>query len=437
MDPEVLTLLMLGSMTGLLALGVPFAFAMGALGIFFGLIIMGPSVFSYVIFRMFDIMGSFSAITLPLFVFMANMISKSGIAEDLLSTFYHWAGSVRGALAGATVFACALIGAMVGTAGGDIILVGLIALPYMLRQGYDKSLACGSVLAGGGLGVLIPPSILFIIYGLQSGTSIGQLFMAGVVPGILLAVLYAGYIFLKAHVQPHLAPAMRQEQLVHGFMAKLVLGKSIFLPALLIFAVLGSIYLGLCTPSEAAGVGAVGAMILAAVRRKLSWQSLKSSMYDTVRTIGMIFWIIFGASAFIGVFVAGGGGTFVADSIVGMDLGRWGTLILIQVILFFLGMFLEPLSILIMTVPIVVPIVHALGFDLVWYGALFVINMQMAYMTPPFGPSLFYLKGVAPPEVSLADLYRAVPPFVLIQAFTLALVMAFPEIALWLPRSME
>lgn len=437
MGAEVLTLAMLGSMAGLLALGVPFAFALGALGIFFGLIIMGPSVFSYVIFRMFDIMGSFSAITLPLFVFMANMISKSGIADDLLTTFYHWAGSVRGALAAATVFACALIGAMVGTAGGDIILVGLIALPYMLRQGYDKSLACGSVLAGGGLGVLIPPSILFIIYGLQSGTSIGQLFMAGVVPGILLAVLYAGYILLRALVQPHLAPAMREEQLVHGFMAKLALGKSILLPALLIFTVLGSIYLGLATPSEAAGVGAVGAMILAAIRRKLNWEALSASMYDTVRTIGMIFWIIFGATAFIGVFMVGGGGNFISESIIGMDLGRWGTLILIQVILFFLGLFLEPLSILILTVPIVVPIIHALGFDLIWYGTLFVINMQMAYMTPPFGPSLFYLKGVAPPEVSLGDLYRAVPPFILIQALTLALVMAFPELALWLPSRME
>ena len=437
MGAEVLTLLMVGSMAGLLALGVPFAFAMGGLGIFFGLVLMGPSVFSYVIFRMFDIMGSFSAITLPLFVFMANMISKSGIAEDLLSTFYQWAGSVRGSLAAATVFACALIGAMVGTAGGDIIIVGLIALPYMLQQGYDKSLACGSVLAGGGLGVLIPPSILFIIYGLQSGTSIGELFMAGVVPGMLLAALYASYILIRAHVQPHLAPALREEQMVHGFMANLALGKTIFLPTLLIFSVLGSIYMGLATPSEAAGVGAVGAMILAAVRRKLTWESLKSSMFETVRTIGMIFWIIFGATAFIGVFMFGGGGDFVSESIIGMELGRWGTLILIQAILFFLGMFLEPLSILIMTVPIVIPIIHALGFDLVWYGALFVINMQMAYMTPPFGPSLFYLKGVAPPEVSLGDIYRAVPPFVLIQALTLALVMAFPALALWLPSKMN
>lgn len=437
MGAEVLTLLMVGSMAGLLALGVPFAFAMGGLGIFFGLALMGPSVFSYVIFRMFDIMGSFSAITLPLFVFMANMISKSGIAEDLLATFYNWAGSVRGSLAAATVFACALIGAMVGTAGGDIIIVGLIALPYMLQQGYDKSLACGSVLAGGGLGVLIPPSILFIIYGLQSGTSIGELFMAGVVPGMLLAVLYATYILLRTRLQPHLAPTVRKEQMVRGFTANLVLVKTIFLPTLLIFSVLGSIYMGMATPSEAAGVGAVGAMVLAAVRRKLTWESLKSSMFETVRTIGMIFWIIFGATAFIGVFMFGGGGDFVSESIIGMDLGRWGTLIVIQAILFFLGMFLEPLSILIMTVPIVVPIVHALGFDLVWYGALFVINMQMAYMTPPFGPSLFYLKGVAPPEVSLGDIYRAVPPFVLIQALTLALVMAFPELALWLPRSMQ
>lgn len=437
MENEVLTLIMVGSMAGLLALGVPFAFAMGGVGIVFGFIMMGPSVFSYVIFRMFDIMTNFTAITLPLFVFMANMISKSGVAEDLLTTFYQWAGSVRGSLAAATVFACALIGAMVGTVGGDIILVGLIALPYMLRQGYDKSLACGSVLAGGGLGVLIPPSILFIIYGLQSGTSIGELFIAGVVPGLLLAALYAGYILLRARLQPHLAPTMGQEHLVQGFMANLALGKTIFLPGLLIFAVLGSIYLGLTTPSEAAGVGAVGAMIVAGVRGKLNWGSLKSSLYDTGRTIGMIFWIIFGATAFIGVFMFGGGGNLVSESIIGMGLDRWETLILIQVILFFLGMFLEPLSILIMTVPIVVPIVHGLGFDLVWYGALFVINMQMAYMTPPFGPSLFYLKGVAPPEVSLGDIYRAVPPFVLIQALTLALVMAFPALALWLPSTMN
>ena len=334
MGAEVLTLLMVGSMAGLLALGVPFAFAMGGLGIFFGLALMGPSVFSYVIFRMFDIMGSFSAITLPLFVFMANMISKSGIAEDLLATFYNWAGSVRGSLAAATVFACALIGAMVGTAGGDIIIVGLIALPYMLQQGYDKSLACGSVLAGGGLGVLIPPSILFIIYGLQSGTSIGELFMAGVVPGMLLAVLYATYILLRTRLQPHLAPTVRKEQMVRGFTANLVLVKTIFLPTLLIFSVLGSIYMGMATPSEAAGVGAVGAMVLAAVRRKLTWESLKSSMFETVRTIGMIFWIIFGATAFIGVFMFGGGGDFVSESIIGMDLGRWGTLIVIQAIPF-------------------------------------------------------------------------------------------------------
>jgi tripartite ATP-independent transporter DctM subunit len=420
----------------LLAVGVPFAFALGGLAVLFGLIIQGDSLFPFVIFRMWDLMNSFSTIALPLFVFMANVLSRSGMANELYATFYNWAGPLKGALAVATVYTCAVIGAMVGTAGSDIILMGLIALPFMLRQGYSKSLACGSVLAGGGLGVVIPPSILFIIYGLLSETSIGKLFMGGVVPGVILATMYALYIIGRGMVQPQVAPALPKEARVSGLMQNLALVKKIILPSLLILAVLGSIYTGMATPSEAAGLGAVGAIAVAGFRRQLTWGNMKMSVYGTARTIGMILWIIFAASSFVGVFIVGGGGDFIRETLLGLGMGRWGTLIVIQLILILLGMFLEPISILILTVPIVMPIVAELRFDMVWYGVLFVINMQMAYITPPFGPSLFYLKGVAPPEITLDDIYRSVPPFIIIQGITLTLLMIFPQIALWLPGMM-
>ncbi len=436
MSPAVLTMTMFGAFFLLLGFGVPLAWTTGSIGLLFSLFLWGPDSLSIVVFRIWDVMGSFSMIAIPLFVFMGNMLQKSGIANDLFQAFHVWVGKVRGGIAAATIVLCTLLAAMIGTVGADVTITGLIALPFMLQRGYDKHLALGSIVAGGALGVLIPPSIMFIVYGVTVGESIGKLFMGGVGPGLLFGGLYIAYILVKCYLDPNAGPPAPAEERDISLREKLAMLKSLFLPLLLIMGVMGSIFAGIATPGEAAGVGAFGAVLCAAMRRRLDWGNLKSSLYETMRTVGLILWIVFGAMVFIATYTLGGGAEFVKSTLIALPVNPWLVLIIIQIILLFLGMVLDIIGITVLLAPIFVPVIKALGFDPLWFGVIFNLNLQIAYLSPPFGYSMFYLKAVAPPGVTMADLYRSVVPFIVLQIVGMALCMIFPQIILWLPNLM-
>jgi tripartite ATP-independent transporter DctM subunit len=325
---------------------------------------------------------------------------------------------------------------MIGTVGADVTITGLIALPFMLKRGYDKHMALGSIVAGGALGVLIPPSIMFIVYGVTVGESIGKLFMGGIGPGFLFGGLYVGYILIKCYLNPSAGPAAPAAEWQIPLRQKLGMFRSLVLPVLLIVGVMGSIFGGVATPGEAAGVGALGAIICAAVRRQLNWKNVTGSLFETMKTVGLILWIVFGAMVFIATYTLGGGAEFVKSTLVALPLNPWLVLIIIQVILLFLGMVLDIIGITVLLAPIFVPVVTALGFDPLWFGVIFNLNLQIAYLSPPFGYSMFYLKAVAPKDVTMGDLYQSVLPYMALQLVGIVLCMIFPQIILWLPNMM-
>lgn len=432
MSPEFLTLLMFGTFFLMLALGVPLAWTTGGVGIAFAFLMWGSNSLSLVVLRVWDVMGSFSLLAAPLFVLMGNLLLASDISNDLFRVLHSFIGRIRGGLGVATIGLCCVTAAMVGTVGADVTITALIALPYMLKAGYDKHMALGSIVAGGALGVLIPPSIMFIIYGVTVGESIGKLFMGGIGPGVLFAGLYIGYILIKCHLNPSAGPPPPKEKEL-SFIEKLKLLKSLALPVFLILFVMGSIFAGIATPGEAAGIGVLGSIICALIKRRLTWKALKQSLYDTMKTCGILFWIVFGAMTFIAVFSLGGGSEFVKEFIMGLELNRWAILIIMQLVILALGMVLDSVGITVLLAPIMAPIVKSLGFNPLWFGVIFNLNIQIAYCSPPFGYSMFYLKAVAPDDVTMRDLYRSVLPYIGLQLLGMAICMIFPQIILWLP----
>ena len=436
MSPGEATLLMFGSFFALLMLGVPLAWTTAFLGVVFGLIIGGVGNRNMIVLRFYDTVISFSLIAIPLFVFMGNMLQHSGIAHDLFRAIQVWMGRVKGGLAAATIVLCCILAAMIGTVGADVTITGLIALPFMLQRGYDRKMALGAISAGGALGVLIPPSIMFIVYGVTTGQSIGKLFMGGVGPGFLFGALYIGYILIKCHLNPDAGPPATEDEANMPLGEKVRLLKSLILPILLIVGVMGAIFGGVATPGEASGIGALGAMVCAALRRKLTWKTLKESAYSTMMTVGLIMWIVFGAMIFIATYTQAGGAEFVQETLTALPLGPWGVLILIQIILLVLGMVLDIIGITVLLAPMFVPVIKALGFDPLWFGVIFNLNLQIAYLSPPFGYSMFYLKAVAPPDVTMTELYKSVMPYLALQLIGMILCMVFPQIITWLPNMM-
>jgi len=436
-DVGMLTLVIVLSMFVLLLAGLPFAFVSGAIACTVALILWGPDALGVMVNRVFDITTGWVYVAAPMFILMAQVLQKSGVTEDLFQTIYVWMGPLRGGLAITTITAGAIIAAMTGIIGTGIVTLGIIALPAMLARGYDKRIACGATMVAGGLGTLIPPSIVFIMYGASAGVSVGQLFIGGVMPGILLAVTYIAYVTVRSLVNPTLAPALpREEREAITWRQKFQSLRSVLLPIFLIVSVLGSIYGGFATPTEAAGVGCGGAFLCAAVKGRLKLGMVKDSLVSTVEVTGMMLWLAFGALGLVSVYIMAGGGKFVTNAVLGLPLDPIGTVIVMQMVLIILGMVLDWLGILFLTMPIFVPIVVSLGFDPVWFGVLFCMNMQIAYLSPPFGQGMFYLKGVAPPNIGMSDIIRSVWPFMAIQAICLLIVMLVPDIALWLPRTM-
>jgi tripartite ATP-independent transporter DctM subunit len=432
MDPLILTAVMFVSMLALMALGTPIAFSLGGVGVAAGLFLWGPSSLELLYFSAMDVMRNWVLIAVPLFIFMGYVLHESDIAKDLFDAVLLWAGGVKGALGMGTVAICAIIAAMVGISGAATLSMGVIALPAMLNRNYDKHIAVGLIQAGGALGFLIPPSMMMIMYGFLSGVSVGQLFAGGVIPGLMLAGMYITYIGIRCQIQPHMGPALPVEE--RGtFKQKIAAIRVLLLPGLLIFVVMGCLFSGITSPTEAAGVGAVGALICAALRRKLTWGLIKKSTLPTLELSGFTAWIIIGAVVFSKVYTGLGATAMIKSYMIGLDVNPWFILILMQLSFFFFGMFMDDIAILFMCMPIYIPIITGLGFDPVWFAILYIVNMQMAFLTPPYGVNLFYMKAVVPKDVTMADIYVSVIPFVFLQLLGLILLMLFPQIILWLP----
>ena len=437
MSITLLSFLFVAAFIVLLLAGLPLAFATGAVAVVFTYFLFGEPGLTLIVSRVFTLMGNYVLVSVPLFIFMACILERAGIAEAIFNTVHVWAGRMRGGLAVAVIISCALMAAMVGVIGAEIVTMGVVALPAMLNRGYRKDLALGCICAGGGLATLIPPSVVFIMWGLTAGVSIGQLYMAGVVPGLMLAAMYIAYIIVRCRLQPELAPPATAEELAIPLSEKLALLRDLLLPSAVAFSVLGSLYLGWATPTEAAGVGVLGAMLAAAVNRRLTWANMKIAIADTTKVTVMLYWLFFGSSALIGVYTLAGGTRLIQDTMTGLPVGPIGVIIIIQLIWIVLGCFIDWIGILLLTAPIFVPVASALGFDLVWLGVLFCMNMQISYISPPFGPAAFYLKGVVPKDISLNDIFASIWPYLIIQFVALGVVIAFPQIALWLPGTMS
>ena len=432
MPIETLTWLMFGSLFLLLLTGYPLAFLVGGVAVGFIAWLWSPDALALVPQRMWNNMTQYLLAAIPLFIFMASMLEKAGLIEQIFDVAYKWLGRVPGGLAVATVAASTVLAAMVGVIGAAVVTMALVALPSMLRRGYSPVLAAGTVMAGGTLGILIPPSVLAIIYGLVANQSVGELYLGSVLPGLLLSGLYMLFSILYALINPKGAPRIPKEE-APTWAERWRALRSIWAPLVLIFLVLGTIFLGLAAPTEAAAVGAFGAMMVAALHRKLSWQNLRLALEQTAKATAMVLWIIFGANAFVAFYVAQGGDRYISELLSGTGLSPWGILILMQLILIILGMFLDWVGILLLAVPVFVPIIRDLGFDPLWFGVLYLINMQMSFLSPPFGYALFYVRGVAP-QIPMGTIYRAAIPFLLLQLTGLVILMLFPGLATWLPR---
>ncbi|WP_213693007.1 TRAP transporter large permease subunit [Aminiphilus sp.] len=432
MDIGVISILLFGSMFLLLASGLPVAFVLGGLATVFTAIFWGPESLFIIVARTYSMMSTTTLVAAPLFVLMATVLERSGVAEDLFEMMYRWSGGVKGGLAVGTVFACTLIAAMSGIASTGVVVMGVMALPAMLKRGYDKRIATGCILAGGVLGPLIPPSIALVLYGTIAQVSIGGLFAGGMGAGMLCSLLIIGYILIKCHMNPELGPPIPLEER-SDWGAKVASLKGVILPLLLITAVLGSIYSGIATPTEAAAVGAFGAFVCSAIHRRLNWELLKSVAYTTIKVQGFMMWILFAAQAFAAVYMGLGASRMVIRLVETYEIGWWTMLIAIQVVWFLLGLVIDAWSILMITLPILLPILPLYGFDPLWLGVLYAVNTQTGYLTPPFGTMLFMMKGIAPKEVTMNDIYRSIVPFVATQLVCLALCIIFPKIVTWLP----
>jgi len=435
MSPVLITILMFASLFIGLFLGHPLAFILGGVGVFFGLIGWGPQVLYMFVNRIYNQMDNYLLIAVPLFILMAQFMEKSGAAEDLFNTMRYVFGRLRGGLAVTVVIVSTLFGACTGIIGASIVTMGMVSLPMMLKHNYDKKLSCGVIAAGGSLGILIPPSIMLIVMGQQSQISVGKLFAAAIFPGLILSALYIGYILIKSYFKPELAPAISEEE--RGSINRKDLAIMIFSkllpPMFLILGVLGSIFTGIATATEAAGIGSSLAFLLLIVNKKFSWHILKQAAINTTKTTTMVLWVVIGATCFTSVFIGIGGDEVVKGLIVGLGLGKWGTFIVMMLILFVMGMFIDWLGIVFLVFPIFLPIAEQVGFDRLWFVAIMAVMLQDSFLTPPFGYALFYLKGIAPKEVTTGDIYRGAFPFWRLMELGLIICCIFPETITWLP----
>ncbi|MGS4991804.1 TRAP transporter large permease [Roseibium sp. RP-7] len=422
------TLVMFALLVGLLLTGMPLAMVTLLVALLFAVGWFGPMAVPLITSRVYSFVSSFVFISVPMFVLMAAILDRSGIARDLFDAMKLVGGRLRGGVAVQTIFVAVILAAMSGIIGGEIVLLGLVALPQMLRLGYDRRLAIGVVCAGGALGTMVPPSIVLIIYGLTANVSVGDLFTAAFVPGFMLAGLYIAYILFRSYTDPKVAPPPPENRI--SLSEHLPLLRGLVLPMAVVFVVLGSIYGGIASVTEASAIGVAGVIVSTILRREFSFSMLLDASMHTLATVGMIMWIGIGASALVGVYNLMGGIRFISQLITGISDNPTVIILFMMLILFILGMFLDWVGIALLTMPIFVPIIKELGYDPVWFGVLFAMNMQVSFLTPPFGPAAFYLKSVTPPEISLGEIFRSLVPFIALQVIAVGLLVMFPALAL-------
>ena len=433
MGIELITLAIVVALFSLMAIGIPLGASTLLISVATAYLAFGSNGFILVTSAVTKVMFKQALIAVPFFVFMANIMERSGVAKELFNSMAILGGQMRGGVAVQTCLVAVILAAMSGVVGGEIVLLGVIALPQLFRLGYDRKLSIGVLAASGSLATLIPPSVVLIVYGAEANVSVKDLFTAGILPGVLLASLYISYVMTRVKLNSAMGPVYDAPEAQMPFLQRLAHLKGLILPFLLIFGVLGSIYGGIATVTESAAIGAVGALIVAAARRELTVKGIREALWATTITTGSILWLIIGAVSLVGIYNLLGGTRFLSGILTSLDLAPIGVIIIMMIIIFILGTFLEWIAIVFITVPVFAPVVVQLGYDPVWFGILFAMNIQIYMLSPPFGPACFYLKSVAPKDVTLQEIFLAVLPFICLQIIGLTLVMAFPQIALWLP----
>ena len=432
---EMLTILMFGCLLIGIFMGHPLAFVLGGLAVVFGLLSWGPGIFTMFINRIYGVMDNYVLLAIPLFIFMAQFLDTSGVTIELFKALRYLLGPIRGGVGVTVVIVSTIFAACTGIVGASIVTMGLLALPMMISYGYQKELSCGAISAAGTLGILIPPSIMLVLMASEATLSVGKLFAGAVFPGMVLSILYLGYIFIRCWLNPELGPALSEEErgeVTTGEIFLMVL-KSLVPPLILIVGVLGSIFSGVATPTEASGVGAFLAFWMVVGYRKFTWTSFWDAIKKTAQTSTMVVFLLCGATCFTGTFLGAGGEEVVTNFIMGLGLGKWGTFWVMMAIVFILGMFLDWIGIVLICFPIFLPLAKALGFDPIWFVVMIAVNLQASFLTPPFGYALFYIKGVAPEGVELTHVYKGILPFVLLMLLGLIICASFPQLVLWLP----
>ena len=441
-----LTYLMFGSLLVALMMGLPLAFVTGGLGVVFIYLVGDSMMLNIVPSRIFPMMTNSDLAAIPLFIFMASMLERAGLIEEMFTVVYKWMGGLSGGLATATILASTILAAMVGVIGAAVVTMGIIALPAMLKRNYDHQIALGSIMAGGTLGILIPPSILAILYAVVAQQSVGELYLGSLVPGLMLSGMYIAYVLFRTWLKPEMGPPVPKEDRI-SLKEKILLLKDLIAPLILVGLVLGLLFGGIATPVEAAGIGSFGAILVAMKHGAFSIKSLREASVTTAKASAMVLWIMFGASVFVGFYILQGGQDFITESILGIGLSPYMVLLLLMLLLVVLGMFLDWVGILLLAVPIFIPIVEALTFDglfglppvpgedvVLWFGVLYLVNMQMSFLSPPFGYALFYIRGVCPPEITMGTIFKSSLAFLAMQAIGLTLCVVFPGIITWLPN---
>ena len=431
----IMIIALFGLMVVGLVLGQELAFVLGGAGVIIGWLAWGGPGVTIAMTKIYDQMQSYSMVAIPMFVLMANFLTHSKVADGLFESIRYLLGPLKGGLGLAVILVSTVFAATTGIVGASVVTMGMLSLPVLLRSGYKPSLACGMVCAGGSLGILIPPSIMLVSMGSYAEVSVGKIFVAAITPGLMLSLCYIIYLMVVCRIHPDWGPAMSAEELAEMPLKKRISGSLINLipPLILIFAVLGSIFGGIATPTEAAGMGAIFALILAIFYKQFSLEMLKESLIDTAKTTAMVFIILFGAAAFTGVFMSLDGDQIIANWVLGMGIGKWGAFAIMCVIVFVLGMFIDWLGIVMIVFPIFLPIMDQFGFDRLWLVAVTATLLQTCFMTPPFGFALFYVKGILPGDIKIQEVYKGVIPFIIIICIVTVLCAVFPPLVTWLP----
>jgi len=441
MSLEFMTVAMFATLILAITFGHPLAYTLAAVATLFGLIDNGfavPQLFDMFVNNAWGLMNNYTLVAIPLFILMAQLLDRSKVSDALFESLYVVLGSIKGGLGLAVVVVCTVFAATTGIIGASVVAMGLLATPALVNKGYQKELTAGIICASGTLGILIPPSIMMVVYGGLTGmkeTSVGNLFAGAIFPGLVLAGLYFLYILIRCNINPELGPPIsKQEASTYTAAQKWAMTlKSLVPPLALILSVMGTILAGVATPTEAAGLGALGSMVLAFFNKKLNMTVLKESAFATLKTTSMVMMLFIGGKFFSTVFLSMGGGDVVADLLIGSGMDRWVILALMMGIVFLMGMFIDWAAILLVTVPIFMPIAMELEFNPLWFSLLMCVNLQTSFLTPPFGYALFYFKGVAPEGYTMMHIYKGILPFVLLQVVSIALLCMFPGLVTWLP----